>query len=84
MILFLKEFFEEATGKSSMTRLAMLILVVCAGIVALSWCYVTIFLPERLSTQVTIGYASVLAALVANGAVAFYNKSKGDSPILGG
>lgn len=75
MMSFIREFFEERDGKSSMTRFAMFLLCVAAALVALSWCYVTIVLPEKLTTQITVGYGTVLAALVANGVVALYQRT---------
>lgn len=79
MKAFLKEFFEDPDGKSSMTRLSMLLLCLAACAVAGAWVFGVIYIPEKMSTQVTAGFGAVLGALIANGVVALRERTtKGD------
>lgn len=75
MISFLREFWEDPDGKSSMTRLSMFGLTFAGIVVALTWCYCAIVMPDKLTTQVTCGFGTILGALVTNGAVALYQRT---------
>jgi ABC-type Fe3+ transport system permease subunit len=72
---FVKEFFEDPNGKSSMTRLAMLLLCLAAVVVALGWVVAVRTIPDKLTVQITTGFAAVLAALIANGIIALKERT---------
>jgi hypothetical protein len=72
---FWREFFEDPGGKSSMSRLTMLLLCLCACAVSAAWVIGVLYFPEKMSTQVTSGFAAVLGALVANGVVALRERT---------
>lgn len=76
---FLREFFEDPDGKSSMARLSMLLLTVCACGVSAAWVVAVLQFPERMSAEVTAGFGAILGALVANGVVALRERTtRGD------
>lgn len=75
MKAFLKGFFQDPGGKSSMTRFSMWQLGTAATVVALSFAYMAIWMPDKISTSVVAGYSAVLAALITNGVVALYKRT---------
>lgn len=75
VLSFLTEFLEEATGKSSMTRLVTLLLCLSAVLVAVAFAIVALENPEKLTTTVVSGFVGVLGALVASGVVALINRT---------
>ena len=72
---FFLSFFQDPDGKSSMTRFSMLLLTLCAVAICAAWVDAVLYFPEKMSTQVTVGFGTVLGAIVANGIVALRERS---------